>query len=477
MGTVPPPNCSPSAITLNFTDNILCNSIAANGSDFIITGQSPVTISSAAAVNCNTNGETNTITLQLSAPIVVSGNYQVQMVSGSDGNTLIGNCNRRTTAGDIVPFIIPPASPVPMDSLVPIACSPSSLKLVFAAPIRCSSIAVNGSDFIINGPSAVTVASAAGTCDANGLTTSIDIQLASPIVSGGLYTLQLVNGGDGNTLLSDCNRQTPVGSLINFTASDTVSAVFQYQVKYNCQTDTITFSHDGQHNVNQWTWSVNGATTGTSQTFTQSFSAASQSLVKLVVSNGSCSDTYNTVLVLNNKVTVGFDLPESVCPEDTVIFRNTSTGQIDYWQWSFGNGNTGTIQYPPAQIYPLTGVETLYTISLTAGNNNGCQATATETLKVLSACIIAVPSAFTPNNDGLNDYLYPLNALKAENLDFKVFNRWGQMLFHSKDWRQKWDGRVNGTMQATGVYIWMLDFTNKDTKQKFSMKGTTTLIR
>ncbi|MFI5130227.1 MAG: gliding motility-associated C-terminal domain-containing protein [Chitinophagales bacterium] len=476
MGTIPPPNCSPSIITLNFTDNILCSSIATNGSDFIITGPAAVAITGATGT-CNANGETNSITIQLSAPIIVSGNFQVQMAAGNDGNTLIGNCNRRTTAGESAMFTIPPASPVPMDNLVPIACSPASLKLIFPASIRCSSIASNGSDFIVTGPSAITVASAAGTCDANGLTTSIDIQLASPIVTAGSYQVRLVNGSDGNTLLSDCNRQTPVGSFINFNASDTVSAEFQYQIQYDCETDVITFSHDGQHSVNQWTWTVNGASAGTAQTITQSFSAASQNQVQLIVSNGVCNDTYSTSIVLNNKVTVDFDLPESVCPEDTVIFRNLSTGQIDSWQWTFGNGNTSTVQSPPAQIYPITGTETLYTVSLTAGSNNGCSATATKTLKVLSACIIAVPSAFTPNNDGKNDYLYPLNALKAENLDFKIFNRWGQLMFHSKDWRKQWDGRTGGIMQATGVYVWMLYFTHKDTRKKYSMKGTTTLIR
>jgi gliding motility-associated-like protein len=475
MGTIPPPNCSPSSIVLNFADNILCNSIAANGSDFIITGPAPVTITSATAT-CNANGETNAITIQLSAPINVSGNFQVQMATGSDGNTLIGNCNRRTTVGDLAPFTIPAAAPVAMDSLVPVTCSPSSLKLIFAAPIRCLSVAANGSDFIITGPSAIAIASAAGTCDANGLTTSITIQLSSPVVVGGNYQLRLVTGSDGNTLLSDCNRPTPPSSL-PFIASDTVSARFQYQIQYDCQTDVITFSHNGQHNVNQWAWTVNGTTGSTSQTFTQSFSASSQNSVQLVVTNGVCSATYSTSIVLNNKVTVAFELPESVCPEDTVTFINKSSGGIDFWQWTFGNGNTSNIQNPPAQIYPLTGIETLYSVSLTAGNNLGCQATATETLKVLSACIIAVPSAFTPNNDGKNDYLYPLNAIKAENMNFRVFNRWGQLVFYSKDWRQKWDGRINGIMQATGVYIWMLDFTHKDTKQKYSMKGTTTLIR
>jgi gliding motility-associated-like protein len=222
---------------------------------------------------------------------------------------------------------------------------------------------------------------------------------------------------------------------------------------------------------------VNGSAAGTNSSITQIFSAASQNQVQLDVSNGVCNATYTAAVNLNNKVVVAFDMPSSACPEDTVLFKNKSTGAIDYWQWTFGNGNTSLVKDPPAQVYPLTGAETLYGISLTAGSNNGCQASSVQTLKVLSACIIAVPSAFTPNGDGLNDYLYPLNALKAENLDFKVFNRWGQLIFHSNDWQQKWDGTINGVKQGTGVFVWMLEYTNKDTKQKFSMRGTSTLIR
>jgi len=329
----------------------------------------------------------------------------------------------------------------------------------------------------VTGATAVVVTSASGTCDANGLTTSITIQLASPIVTSGLYTVQLGTGSDGNTLLSDCNRPTPAGASVSFTASDTVSAAFQTQILYGCDKDTVTFSHDGQHNVDQWTWTVNGSSAGNAQTISQIFSATSQNQVQLFVSNGVCDDTYSESIVLDNKVVVGFTMPESVCPEDTVTFKNTSTGHVDNWQWVFGNGNTSTLKDPPAQIYPLTGTETLYPVTLTISNNLGCQSTLTQSIKVLSGCIIAVPSAFTPNGDGLNDYLYPLNALKAENLRFRVFNRWGQLVFLSTDWRQKWDGTINGVKQGTGVYIWMLEFTHKDTKQKYSLKGTTTLIR
>jgi len=87
-----------------------------------------------------------------------------------------------------------------------------------------------------------------------------------------------------------------------------------------------------------------------------------------------------------------------------------------------------------------------------------------------------VPSAFTPNGDGLNDYLYPLNAYEATNLLFRVFDRSGQLVFETKDWTKKWDGTVKGIKQATDVYVWMLEYTDVKGK-KISQKGTTVLIR
>ncbi|MBL7756154.1 MAG: gliding motility-associated C-terminal domain-containing protein, partial [Chitinophagaceae bacterium] len=73
--------------------------------------------------------------------------------------------------------------------------------------------------------------------------------------------------------------------------------------------------------------------------------------------------------------------------------------------------------------------------------------------------------------------LYPNDAFKADNLEFSVYNRWGQQVFHTRDWTRKWDGRVNGIMQSSGVYVWYLSYTHRDTGEKVFQKGTTTLIR
>jgi len=95
----------------------------------------------------------------------------------------------------------------------------------------------------------------------------------------------------------------------------------------------------------------------------------------------------------------------------------------------------------------------------------------------LRTCYIAVPNAFTPNGDGVNDYLYPLNAYKADALEFNVYNRLGQLVFHSTDWTKKWDGTINGQVQNSGNYVWTLRYINHDSGKKVFLKGNSTLIR
>jgi gliding motility-associated-like protein len=139
---------------------------------------------------------------------------------------------------------------------------------------------------------------------------------------------------------------------------------------------------------------------------------------------------------------------------------------------------TSNVKDPEPVLFPTIGREAYYTVKLVVFNNTlGCRDSARRTLTVLDHCLIEVPNAFTPNNDGLNDYFWPHNALKGDNYEFKVYNRWGQLVFASRDWRKKWDGKVNGLLQTTGVFVWTLSYIHRDTKQQVFKKGTVTLIR
>ncbi|RYD93060.1 MAG: T9SS type B sorting domain-containing protein, partial [Sphingobacteriales bacterium] len=463
MGTIPAPACSPSFIELNFTDRISCVSIAPNGSDFTISGPAGSTTTIIAAnAQCNITNDVTTIRVNFNAPITVPGTYTITAAVGSDNNTLTGGCNRAVTAGATATFTIADVAPVAMDSIAPVGCSPSTLKLIFDDNIRCNSVAANGSDFQLTGPSGVTITGATVTCDANGLGRAIDLNLSAPLVIGGLYTVTLRAGSDNNTLLSECNRSTAAGSAVTVVVADTVSAEFTSSVVYDCENDVATFTHNGAHNVNSWAWTINNTAAGNTNTVTQTFSASSNNSIRLVVTNGTCSDTHTESLVLNNKVTADFILPVDGCPGDLLTIVNTSEGPIDSWSWTLGNGVTSSLETPPTITFPTTGIDQVYPISLEVSNAAGCTVTTTKNITIFGSCLILVPTGFTPNGDGRNDFLFPLNAFKADNLDFKVFNRWGELVFRANNHLQKWDGKIGGIEQPAGVYVWMRNYTDRD---------------
>ena len=71
---------------------------------------------------------------------------------------------------------------------------------------------------------------------------------------------------------------------------------------------------------------------------------------------------------------------------------------------------------------------------------------------------VHVPDAFTPNADGLNDELLPIIGCDFTRYEFKVFNRWGQMIYWTNDPEQGWDGRYEGKLSEMGTYVWELDY-------------------
>ena len=192
-----------------------------------------------------------------------------------------------------------------------------------------------------------------------------------------------------------------------------------------------------------------------------------------------CSNSGEITIALKNTETVRaiFDSPGYVCRSfDSARFSDQSKGRIIEWDWDFNNGQVSSLANPPTQYYSIAGNSVAYNIRLSVTDTAGCKDSATHLLRIADNCYIAVPTAFTPNNDGLNDYLYPLNAYKATNLTFRVYNRNGLKVFETKDWTRKWDGTISGIKQPSAVYIWMLDYIDASGKKVFQ-RGTATLIR
>ncbi len=468
--------CDGTEIVVKLSKTMLCSSVAADGSDFRVSGGPiPISVVSATPTNCS-GFDMETVTLKLNRPLIL-GTYTVTSQVGTDGNSLVDLCENTLAAGIQSQLRFIPKRPTPMDSIMPVVCIQDTLRLVFSKPMLCSSIAPDGSDFDITGPAPVTVKSAQGICN-NGTTLQITLILSRQIRVNGTFTITLKNGTDGNSLIDECGEITPVGSTLPFTTKNITAAAFQSPVATGCKSDTLFLSHDGNGNANKWQWTIDSVPYSTAQATSWISKAFGNHIARLTVTNGICSDTAGKIIVLpDNTVKAAFAVADTLCPTDALQFTDQSSANATSWRWTFANGNTSTSKTPDPQVYPLNGRISQYTTSLTVGNNLNCTDVAFKIVTVLASCYMAVPSAFTPNGDGINDYFYPLNAFKTDNLVFRVYNRFGQIIFETKDWTKKWDGRFKGLPQPSGTYIWTLDYNDTTTGQKVNLKGTTVLIR
>ena len=118
--------------------------------------------------------------------------------------------------------------------------------------------------------------------------------------------------------------------------------------------------------------------------------------------------------------------------------------------------------------------ERLYTIEIKTVTE--CLTVDTQIVKTISGVEIYVPTAFTPNNDGKNDYLRPiLRGIKVLRY-FRIFNRWGNVLYaHSKE-QPGWNGMLNNTPQQTQNVVWMFEGIGLD-NVVYTRKGSTLLLR
>lgn len=163
---------------------------------------------------------------------------------------------------------------------------------------------------------------------------------------------------------------------------------------------------------------------------------------------------------------------------DAGIYQIIGTGSstqlngsgAETYSWSPGSSlNDSTISSPTAT--PLQ--TTTYTLT---GSANGCIKIDTVTIIVVDPCkFILLPAAFSPNHDGVNDLLSVISISDPVLYYFRVFNRWGELVFETNSSGTGWDGTYKGKNQEMGTYVYAISFDCRGTKQM--KKGNVTLLR
>jgi len=235
-------------------------------------------------------------------------------------------------------------------------------------------------------------------------------------------------------------------------------------------TDTSVFST--ADSIILWSWNFgDGSPLETTQNPTHNYSGSGTYTVQLIVTTiGGCTDTISQTVTLSPLAIADFT-PQSGTYNigTTVAFTDLSTNAIS-WMWNFGDGGTDIVQNP-SHTFDVNGT---LDVILIVTNSNGCPDTAKYSL-LFSTNIVAVPSAFTPNGDGINDILYVRGGPLSE-MNFRVYNEWGNELFYATDQSKGWDGTYKGKNQPATRYVYILTGTTYG-DEEINMQGDVTIIR
>lgn len=175
-----------------------------------------------------------------------------------------------------------------------------------------------------------------------------------------------------------------------------------------------------------------------------------------------CDSIIYTILSPEKKIDLSLISDTCLADNKPITFTLPVDSTIQY-RWQDGSSNNNyTANFPGS--YWVTAV-------------SSCNAVI-DSVKVHDNCNpdVFIPSAFTPNNDGLND-VFRIPEFNGQHLEnFNIYNRYGQLIFHSDIPTKGWDGSINGTPQQSGTYVYFIQYFDILNKPHF-LKGTVVLIR
>ncbi len=237
------------------------------------------------------------------------------------------------------------------------------------------------------------------------------------------------------------------------------------------------------YNINQWRWDfgVPGAISGTQNTFFLYDTAGTFTVSLTATSSNQCS-----VTITDPDLITVFPKPNAAFtyqPQPTTIvypiitFTDLSsvlTGSITDVVYDLGDGNT-TNELNPVHTYRDTLTYYVQQIVLT---DHGCSDTVTHTIVIDPEFTIYVPTAFTPDDDGLND-IFLVQGIGIKHITLRVYNRWGEAMFFSDALDKGWNGKKfneGKQLQEGAVYVYFIEITDVN-EHTYEFKGTVTLVR
>lgn len=222
----------------------------------------------------------------------------------------------------------------------------------------------------------------------------------------------------------------------------------QLSINDSCAKRNIIFNaSDLTNTTTNWLWDFGNGQTILPATVNKNYLKETNFSLKLIAQNNfGCYDTLiRPIKIYGNKALAGLDLTAAI-DQPVQLNANGYVGSTYLWTPNLGLNNN-TIENPIAVLDK----DQLYNLFSTTAE--GCDSYSKIFIKRYKGPTIYIPSAFSPNGDGVNDLLHvtPVGYNKFE--FFAVYNRFGQRLFYTTDYKKGWDGTFNGQKQDPATYI------------------------
>lgn len=226
----------------------------------------------------------------------------------------------------------------------------------------------------------------------------------------------------------------------------------------------------------EWIWDFGNGDTSHAMNPTYVYPQPGTYTVTLILGNGRCGDTLRQTVTIWPNPTAVISVRDSITRiwKET-YFSDLTAGTIIQREWNLGDGST-TTQRDFVYMYRDTGS---YLVRLVVMDDKGCVDTAYQRVIVYGDFTMYVPTAFSPNGDGVNDVFYPGGVwFDVYDFLFQIYNRWGQLIWETRERGHAWDGRDMRTGEVVPEDAYVFRIRGMDFKGKYhEYVGTVTVLK
>lgn len=300
----------------------------------------------------------------------------------------------------------------------------------------------------------------------------------------GFFPVELVYTEDtsGCTGFDEVTVEVVDSPIADFTTNVDGEPFICYPQIINFMNATI---YDGPSNTFSLLWVFSdGFTTGITNP-TYSFDKGTYEVQLIATSTFGCADSISRDFTLVGPEGDFVASDTSVCVGDFIDFMLIDTVSVSSFEWDFGDGSPIVEnENPVSHQFQIPTTDPIYNTKVTLvlkSEETGCETVVTSPVTIYNFDSgFDIPNVFSPNGDGTNDnfnvVIKPGFEDSVQIIEFKVYNRWGNLIYDNDDPANGWDGTYNGEPVPSEVYAYFIEYLVPNCLSR-SQKGNITIIR